>query len=159
MSSQKKKHFCPEINDYVTWCEDCEFTPTKYTQDSQDKISQGGYLPLGQGRVNPGNILHLEIEKYSAILIAKNNEINEDPGVHKILNHLYQDQPKKNISKDKAILKPQILAGYCFLMDILLSEGKIKFKSMKADELIDEIVIKYNINKPAHCRGCDKYAV
>ena len=128
---------------------------SRMAQESQDNSSQAGSM-TGQSSLNLGQRLKLEIEKYSSILLAKNNQVNEDPGVGRILDHLYKDQAKKNILKDKAILKPQLLAGYCFLMDVPLMEGKIKFKSMKADELLDEIVIKYNLHKPAHCRGCNK---
>ena len=108
----------------------------------QDRRQDPNRVVTNKSSMNPGEILHLEIEQYSSILIARNNENSEDEGVHRILTHLFNEQPKKNILKDKNILKPQLLAGYCFLTNVALSEGKIKYKSMKSDELLDEIIIK-----------------
>ena len=122
---------------------DTTMTASQASQYMRDKF------PPGQDRrheankppMTPGEILHLEIEQYSSILIARNNENTEDEGVHRILTHLFNKQPKKNILKDKNILKPQLLTGYCFLTNVALSEGKTKYKSMKSDKLLDEIII------------------
>ena len=97
--------------------------------------------------------LKSEIKDFLSKLIIRNNQNDEDQGVHKVLDLLDKENPIKQIKAAK-ILKPQIVATLGFLNYLSYETATEIYKKILVDNLISQVVNKFNLLKPDICIGC-----
>ena len=125
---------------------------------SSQSQTQDASLPLGQGtQISTKAKLDKELEDFNSALIVRNNNEDEDEGIHNVLMALNNRENRlKAINANKKILKNQILAGLGFLHNIGLQAANEKFKGIKVDALKDMLVDKYLMMSPSICNRCEK---
>ena len=93
-------------------------------------------------------------EEFHGQLVVKNNTDFEDAGVALLLNTITKENPAKKIKDCTELKKPQLQAGLGFLNGISYDTAKDSYKSIKVEQLIEQIIAKYNELSPDFCLSC-----
>ena len=124
------------------------------SQFSQSQNSQAS-LPNAQRLPATHEDLIIQVKDYLSKLITRNNQNDADQGVLKVLELLDKENPTKLIKSSK-ILKHEIVATLGFLNYLSYETASETYKKILVDNLITEVVKKFNLLKPEICNGCSQ---
>ena len=94
-------------------------------------------------------------EMLIAHLLAKNNNENEDQGIHTVITCLGSDNILRAMANNK-VRKIQLMATWGFFKDMTLEDASSELKDVKVDDLKTKLISEFSKITPDNCLSCSK---